>query len=627
MHDIVLEPAASVGSGIPGGGGMLSKATNPLKQIGRTIRLVWQCSPGWSLAGTLLILGQSMVPVAGLYLTKLILDLLERLLLTDAPGAIPAELYVYIALAGAVAVIGRAMTALSTWVKDAQSYLATVFFHGKIHQKACEASLAWFERPDWADMLHRAQTEVGYRPTRIVSSLALLTQQFFSLAGIGVLVLAFNPTLCMIVVLATIPEFLVGFHWSRRIYEWERAKTQSERLSWFYHWLITNDESAHEIRAFNTGKYFSDKYQEIETNLFRQKNSLLRGRGFFESISGGFSALGLYCAYAWIVYMTAVRRISLGEMVMFFQALRQVQEYLQEAMGQAAALYEDNLFLTNLFQLLDLGGGMEPPALPLPVPRPMQQGIVVSNVEFSYPGSDQPAITGINLDIAPGRMIALVGQNGSGKTTLIKLLCRLYDPNSGSITVDGTDIRNFDPIIWRKELGVIFQDYSEYPFSAFDNVWLGDCGQPKDREATRQRFENACMRSGADSVIRNLPDGEDTVLSKWLDCGTELSQGQWQKIALARAFFRDSQVVILDEPTSSLDAKAEFEVFNTLRSVASDTSLVLISHRISNVRMADMIHVLEGGRIVESGNHDELMTLGGRYAELFEIQARPYFED
>lgn len=605
----------------------MNNFTASLRQIGRAVGLMWECSPGWSLTGVLLLFGQGLLPVAGLYLTKLILDGLETLLLGPAGTGVPTSLYVYAGLAGLVAILSRSFAALSTWVRDAQSYLATVFLHGKIHRKACEASLGWFERPDWADLLHRAQTEVGYRPTRIVGSLAMLLQQGFSLIGISVLILSYNPALALVVVLATIPEFWTGFTWSRRLYAWERGKTQAERLSWFYHWLMTNDESAKEIRAFETGGHFRKRYQEIEGELFRQKNTLLKGRGLAESVAGGLSAVALYGAYGWLVYQAATRQISLGEMVMFFQALRQVQEALQESMRQSASLYEDNLFLSNLFELLDHGDDMAPPADPAPISRPLRQGIAFRNVSFTYPGAAAPALRDINLSIGPGRMLAIVGHNGSGKTTLIKLLSRLYDPDTGTILADGTDIRRFDAALWRRELAVIFQDYAEYPFSAFDNVWLGDCRQPPTGEATRARYDAACRSSGADAVIGGFPDGPDTVLSKWLDAGTTPSQGQWQKIALARAFFRDAQLVILDEPTSSLDAKAEYEVFTTLRRMARDKALILISHRLSNVRMADMIHVLDSGRIIESGRHEELIALGGKYSELFAIQAKAYSAD
>jgi ATP-binding cassette, subfamily B, bacterial len=309
-----------------------------------------------------------------------------------------------------------------------------------------------------------------------------------------------------------------------------------------------------------------------------------------------------------------------GDLVMYYQAFQRVQGFLQGILSSLTGLYADNLFLSNLYEFLDLKRTVAEPAVARPVPQPMRVGIVFDHVSFQYPGGTRKAIEDVSLVIRPGEVVALVGENGSGKTTLIKLLCRLYDPTGGSITLDGIDLRQFETHALRREIAIIFQNYAHYHLSAEENIWLGNASLPPDRE----RVAAAARRSGADEVIRGLPRGYDTILGKRFADGEELSVGEWQKVALARAFMRDAQILVLDEPTSSMDAKAEYEVFQNFRKLVAGRSAILISHRFSTVRMADRIHVLQHGRVIEGGSHDELIRAGGTYARLFEMQARHY---
>jgi len=296
--------------------------------------------------------------------------------------------------------------------------------------------------------------------------------------------------------------------------------------------------------------------------------------------------------------------------------------FIQAILGALAGLYEDSLFLSNYYQFLDLEPAILSPDHPLPIPKPLNQKIVFDNVRFSYSGGMKDVIAGVSLVINPGEVVALVGENGSGKTTLVKLLCRLYDPDDGMITVNGIDLRDFDPVAWRKEISVIFQDYVHYYRSVSENIWVGDI----EREPDPVQITTAAHRSGADPVIRRFPEGYHTKLGHWFSGGQELSEGEWQKIALARAFFRDSRMIILDEPTSSLDPLAEADLFRNFRDLLEGRSAVIISHRFSTVQMADRIYLLEKGRIIEQGSHEELLRLNGRYAHLFRTQAEHYQE-
>jgi ATP-binding cassette subfamily B protein len=305
---------------------------------------------------------------------------------------------------------------------------------------------------------------------------------------------------------------------------------------------------------------------------------------------------------------------------MYTQAFQRGQGFLQQILSGLAGLYEDNLFLSNLFEFLDLRPKVVPPRHPRPVPKLMKTGIVFDRVSFNYPGGDRKALEDVSLTIRPGEHVALVGENGAGKTTLIKLLCRLYDPAAGAITLDGVDLREYETAALRREISVILQDYARYHMTARENIWFGDITLPhEDRQVTE-----AARQSGADKVINGLPRGYETILGKWFEKGEELSIGEWQKVALARAFLRASQIIVLDEPTSSLDAGAEYEVFQKFRQLAEGRTAILISHRFSTVRMADRIFVLEKGGIVDSGTHDELIGRGGMYARLFKSQAQYY---
>jgi ATP-binding cassette subfamily B protein len=307
-------------------------------------------------------------------------------------------------------------------------------------------------------------------------------------------------------------------------------------------------------------------------------------------------------------------------MVMYFQAFQRGQSYLREMMAGLARIYEDNLFLSDLHEFLDLKPKVAEPPRPAPFPQPIKSGIVFDRVSFHYPNDGREVLKNVSLTIEPGETVALVGENGSGKTTLIKLLCRLYDPTAGNIAVDGIDLRNYSAAALRREIGVIFQDYSHYNLTARENIWLGNVELPADDD----RIALAAQQAGAHEVIQKLPESYQTVLGYWFEKGTELSVGEWQKIALSRAFLRDAQLIVLDEPTSAIDAKAEYEFFQKFRQLTKGRAVILVSHRLSTVRLANRIYVLAGGAIAEAGTHDQLIHCGGAYARLYEMQAQRY---
>jgi ATP-binding cassette subfamily B protein len=347
---------------------------------------------------------------------------------------------------------------------------------------------------------------------------------------------------------------------------------------------------------------------------------LVRSRTIADILSRSIAIIALFGSFAFIAIEALNGVITIGALVMYFMAFQIGLGFIQGILHAMAGLYEDNLFLTNFYQFLDLEPSIRSPLHPVSVPGPSPLKIEFQDIHFSYAGGAKNVICGVNLTINPGEIIALAGENGSGKTTLVKLLCRLYDPNGGVITANGIDIRAFDLVAWRREISVVFQDYVHYYLPAGENIWIGDIEKERDLAL----IESAAQLSGVDPVIRRLPDGYHTHLGHWFYGGQELSEGEWQKIALARAFFRNSGIVVLDEPTSSLDPLAEAELFSKFRSLLAGRSAVLISHRLSTIQMADRIYVLDKGQVIEQGNHEELIRLNGKYAHLYRTQAEHY---
>ena len=584
------------------------------------LRLVWQSAPGWTVASLALVVIQGALPLASLYLMKLVVDAVTTGLLAADKGAAFEQVALLIGLTGGVALVSALCRSLAGLVSEAQAQVITDHMSDVLHAKSIEVDLEYYESAQYYDKLHRAQREAPFRPTRILNGLVQVAQNGISLLAMAGLLFSFHWGIATILFVATIPGLLVRLRYAGQVYRWQRQRTSAERQAWYFHWMLTGDRHAKEIRLFDLGALFRQRFRDLRRQLRQERIRITTRRSLAELVAQVSATLAVFASYAFIAYRTVQGAITLGDLVMYYQAFQRGQGFLQQILSGLAGLYEDNLFLSNLYEFLDLKPRVVQPTHPRPVPRPMRTGIVFDHVSFQYPTGAKKVLEDINLHIRPREVVALVGENGSGKTTLIKLLCRLYDPTSGIITLDGIDLRQFETTALRREISVIFQDYAQYHLTARENIWFGNAALPPDQE----RIVAAARHAGADEVITGLPQGYETILGKWFENGEDLSVGEWQKVALARAFLRDAQIIVLDEPTSDLDARAEYEVFKKFRQLAAGRTVILISHRFSTVRMADRIFVLEGGRIIESGSHDELVRLGGTYARLFETQAQYY---
>jgi ATP-binding cassette, subfamily B, bacterial len=584
------------------------------------LRLVWQSSPGWTIARIAILIILGILPLISIYLAKLIVDTVTIGLMATDKAATFSEVLKLLFLAGVVTVINGLCTSLSEFVNTAHSLRVTDYMQGIMHAKSIEADLEYYENAKYFDALQRAQQEAPYRPPQILNRLAQVGQNSISLITMVGLLSSLHWGIIGVLMVAALPAVFVRVQQSRVIYQWQRERTGMDRQSIYLGFMLTGDLFAKEIRLFGLGSFFSAWYLRIRQQLYEERVDISKRKAFANFAAQGFAGILIFAIYSFIIYQTLQGVLRLGDLVLYYQALQRGQLNINGLLTGVSGLYEDNLFLANLYEFLDLKPTIVDPKDPKPFPKTIKTGIVFNQVSFQYSNSTRQALSHINLCIEPGKTIALVGENGCGKTTLIKLLCRLYDPTSGSITIDGIDIREFELADLRRQVGVIFQDYAKYNLTAFENIWLGNVEVPREDE----KIIAAAYRSGADEVIQQLPQGYDTVLGKLFDQGEELSIGQWQKIALARAFLRSSQLIILDEPTSAMDPKAEYEVFNQFRQLIKDQAAILITHRLSTVKMADCIYVMDQGSIVESGTHDQLMQRRGSYAHLFETQAQNY---
>jgi len=582
--------------------------------------LLWKAGPGLVIANLTLLVFLGVLPLLNLFIMKLIIDAVTASigLQKSAAGSIPVP--VLIGMAAGAALLNAACRQLSTLVKEAQTLKVTDHVYTVLHEKSALLDLEYYENPAYFDTLHRAQREGPYRPAMIINAWIRLGQNAVSLVALAGLLVSFHWGVVLILLIAAVPNLTVRLKYSEKIYGWQRKRTSLQRKTDYYNWLLTGEPHAKELRLFNLGALFSFRFTELRDQLRKEKLDLFRKRAAAELFGEIIGIIGLFGSLGLIVYRTLNGLITIGDMVMYFQAFQRAQNHFRGALGGLADLYENNLFLSNLSELLSLQPKVKEPMHPTKFPQPFRDGFILDHVSFKYPMSRGNALSNISLTIRPGEVVALVGENGSGKTTLAKLLCRLYDPNKGTITLDDIDLRQFDLKSLRNEISAIFQDYAKYHLTARENIWFGNIGIPIDSGA----IEDAARHAGAAELIEKLPKGYDTNLGKWLGSGEELSIGEWQKIALARAFLRDAQIIVLDEPTSSLDAKAEYDVFNNFRELLNGRAAVLISHRFSTVRMADRIFVLEKGKIIEAGSHEELMRMNGNYAFYYEKQARHY---
>ena len=588
--------------------------------VPRVLRLVWETHRGFTVAMGVLTIAQSAIPAAQVWLAG---QLLQAVVDGVRAGGNDAAIRRIVILAVVQFLILAISSLLDTLRNIAQQLLQDRTANRiqlLIMEHANKLDLSFFEDAKFYDQLQQAQREATFRPVGMVSGVFGLVRTLLTFLSMIALLVRLGPLLAVVALLAPIPAFIASTRYGWQGFMQMRRQSPERRLMGYLTNLVTTDTYNKEIKLFTLGDFFSRRYRDISLKFILENQGLVVRRYLAGFFWGALTIMASGGTYLYVALLAVRGTINIAGLTVYTQAAQQVQGNFQGLLAGLAGMYENTLYLNTLFDLLAFKPKISAPEHPVPVSRAFTRGIEFRNVSYTYPGRDEPVLNNVSFTIASGETIALVGRNGAGKTTVVKLLTRLYDPDEGTILVDGVDIREYDPAELRHEIGVIFQDYVTYFLSAGENIGVGRLEVLDDRE----RIAAAAAQSGADGVITRLPQGYDTMLGKWFDQGHQLSGGEWQKIALARAFMRDAQILVLDEPTAALDAQAEYEIFAHMKELTADKTALFISHRFSTVRLADRIMVLEQGRIIENGSHDELLLLGGRYAELFNLQAAAY---
>jgi ATP-binding cassette subfamily B protein len=598
------------------------------RHLGRLFAQMWRTSPwlmGLSIALRLVV---AIQPPLVLLLTKLIIDEVVKQTALGVPGPelsdwlasgrltpliwlLAAELVLVLARDG----FNRAINVVDNILGESHSNAVSL----ELMEHAAKLDLKHFEQSEYQDRLERARRQASSRST-VISQVFGQAQSMITAIALAAGLFLYAPLLIGLLALAIIPAVWGEFRFNRLAYWISHNRSPERRQLEYLRQIGASADSAKEIKLFGLGGFLSSRFATLSQQILIENRNLSIKRAWQTGALAAISTLTYYAAYAYIVWRTLHGEFSIGTLVFLSGSFSQLNGYLQQILIGFTQIAGQSLYLDDLFSFFEIEPTILDPKHPRPFPLPMKQGIVFENVGFRYPGSENWAVRNLSFTVPAGETLALVGENGAGKTTIVKLMTRLYDPDEGRITLDGIDLKDFATEDLRTHIGVIFQDFLRYSFTASDNIGVGRIEVADDR----QRVIAAAEQSLADSVIRKLPEGYDQMLGRVFLKGQDLSGGEWQKIAIARAYMRNAEIIILDEPTAALDARAEAEVFTRFKNLAEGTTAVLISHRFSTVRMADRIVVLADGKVVEAGTHDELIAESGRYAELFELQAQGY---
>jgi ATP-binding cassette subfamily B protein len=606
----------------------LRERVGALRHLPSLFRLVWQASSALTAASLGLRLTRSVLPILVLYVGKLIID--EVVAQTQLPSqgenlsdwiesgrldTLGGLLLLELVLAIVADLLGRASSLVDSLLSERYSNFASV----RLMEHATTLDLEQFESSDQQDRLERARRQVTGRTT-LLTQIFGQAQDALTVLSLAVGLVAYAPWLIVLIILALLPAFVGEVHFNAQGYRLNYFRTPERRQLDYIRYLGSSVETAKEIKLFGLNAFLVHRFRIFADRMYADKQRLAIRRAAWGTLFATLASCAYYLAYALIVWRTVRGEFSIGDLAFLsgsFLRLRGLLEGLLLGFSQIAG---QALYLEDLFSFFDVRPNIASLADPRPFPQPLRSGIVFENVGFRYPDSDRWAVRHLSLALTAGEVVALVGENGAGKTTIVKLLARLYDPTEGRILLDGYDLREYDLADLRCHIGVIFQDFVRFHFTAGENIGAGRIEATDDRS----RIQQAAERSLADRIIERLPQGYDQPLGKRFHEGADLSGGEWQKIAIARAYMRDAEVLILDEPTAALDARSEYEVFQRFRDLSVGKTAILISHRFSTVRMADRILVLENGQVVEAGSHEQLVASGGRYAELFELQASGY---
>jgi ATP-binding cassette, subfamily B, bacterial len=592
-----------------------------LGNLPRFFRLVWETSPALMLGNALLRVAKSAIPVAILYVGKMIIDQVVGLAMHKGITGDAGITRLWELVAGEFGlaifsdILGRLISLMDSLLGDKFSNFTSI----RIMQHAAGLDLDQFEDSTFYDKLERARQQTTGR-TVLLSQVLGQGQDLISMGFLAVGVMTFNPWLILLLVVAVVPAFLGESYFNDRSYALTRSQTEERRELDYLRYLGASDDTAKEVKLFGLSDFLVGRFGTLAEKFYRDGRSLMIRRSAWGTLFAFLGSVGYYSAYVVIIFRAVNGSLSIGDLTFLAGSFRQLRSLLEGILSRFTSVSQGAIYLQDLFEFFEIRPRIVTVPHPKPFPRPIREGFRFENVGFRYQHSERWANRHLTFTLRAGERLALVGENGAGKTTLIKLITRLYDPTEGRILLDGVDLREYDPAELRRQVGVIFQDYLRYQMTMAQNIAVGNI----DRQSDRELIEAAARQSLAHALAERLPGRYDQELGRRFRGGVELSGGEWQKVALARAYMRDAQLLILDEPTAALDARAEYEVFQRFAELTAGRTAVLISHRFSTVRMADRILVLDKGEMLEVGSHEELLERGGRYAELFELQASGY---
>ncbi|MGB8787405.1 MAG: ABC transporter ATP-binding protein [Candidatus Acidiferrales bacterium] len=601
----------------PGPDNPWAKRLQALRNIPPVLRIIWDSSPRVVAAGLMLRVASALIPLGILAVTRLIIDAIVAHV--SRHGALRPGFWWLVALefglASFATVLSRIMDYCDTLLADDFTRHISI----RIMRHASRLDLAAYEDPVFYDKLERARVQATDR-LGMIQAMGRLVQQAITTATLAVSIVFFSPWLLVLLVACVVPAFLGESHFAFLAHALAFGQTPTKRQIDYLRYIGASKDSAKELKLFGLASFLTARFTELSDRVYEQNVALAKRRLFASTFLSLLTTIGYYAAYAFVIFQTVAGLLSIGTLTFLTGAIAGASSNLQMFFSTFSSIANESLFLTDLLEFFAVQPTVLSKRNAIPAPRPIRRGFEFRDVCFTYPGTSRLVLNRLNLSLEPGERVALIGENGEGKTTIVKLLTRLYDPTSGKILLDGIDLREYDLEDYCSQVAVIFQDFMRYDMTAVDNIAVGQI----EERSNIARIDRAAQKSLADALIRNFPLGYEQMLGRRFEGGMDLSGGEWQKIALARAYLRDAQMLILDEPTAALDARAEHQVFERFAELTSGKMSLLISHRFSTVRMANRIIVLEKGQISEQGHHDELMAHGGRYSEMFELQASNY---
>jgi len=594
----------------------LQDAIGQLTFLPQALSLVWAAAPRWTLVWGCLLIVQGLLPVATVYLTRSLVDGLVAVMGAGDSWETLRPVMILVALLAGIMLLTELLRSFTNWIRTAQAELVKDHIIAIIHDKSVAVDLSFYESSDYYDRLHRARIDASYRPLTLLEGIGGMLQNGITLVAMAAVLIPYGPWLPVALVLSILPALYVVLHHRLCVHQWRLQTTADERRTWYYDWLLTSRETASELRLFGLGDHFKSVYNSLRQRLRGERLQLAKNQSLAELGAATIALFITGAAMAWMVWRALQGLITLGDLALFYQAFNHGQRMMRSLLENVGEIYTNSLFLSDLFEFLALEPHVVNPIHPFPMPSTLKKDIRFDQVTFSYPGSQRTALRDFSLTIPAGQIVAIVGPNGAGKSTLLKLLSRLYDPESGHIEIDGIDLRDLPIESLRRMFTVLFQEPVRYNATVAENIALGNFSA----EPGVDEIKAVAKGAGAEQLIDTLPKGYDTLLGKWFATGTDLSVGEWQRIALARAFLRKAPVIILDEPTSAMDSWAESDWLNRFRWLAADRTAIVITHRFTTAMYADVIHVMVNGRIIESGSHHELLVHDGYYAQSWKSQ-------